>query len=1685
MKETRPRRVVSLLLCVMMVLSLMPIAAFASASFTQSQLSVVSDKQSKLADGVTQDIYTVYDKNGKQVKMFAATVDPSVDTVKMFTSYKDMDNTSYGMSKLTEQVAAFDKKAAEGDEYYTGTVVAGINASYYNMTTGKPSGVFVMNGNDVTGNERSAYFAVMKDGSVKIGTASDYDSDKGNIQEAIGIYKMLVNDGNIVLSEADQSSTQKYPRQTIGITADGKVILLSADGNNEPTSAGLTLMEQAQVMLDLGCVYAGHLDGGGSMTYGSKPEGEDTFRIINTPSDGSERTVSSGFIVVSTAEQSNVFDHAILTADNDYVTPGSTVNFSAIGVSPTGGSAELPENATWALADSKYGTISDGVFVSNGTAGDVTVYLKVEDTVVGEATIHVLVPTTLDLSLESMYVSYGNTKELEVTAYTADGRNKIALKDGDVALSLSDEALGTVSGLSFTAAQVGATVTTGTITAYFVGHEDVTDTLTVTLTDLPDAPVVFEDFEGDVKYTVDPMWPEDYISYTTEVVDSTTGKVHDGNKALAITLNGQSFGLNQYSGGYCLGYGKAGADGTIDQKVSLVGAKKLGLWIYIPEDSAMMYPQIRFRKKENTSVQVQHRLYDVGYATTESGHTGWQYFEVDLQNPNDSGRAVTENYDLGDGTWYIEGFEIFTNSRTDNPHNTEYNYNVNSQQSAHGPCTFYIDTFTVEYFDNNVDRENPTFNYVKASYGGMSDAVSVNGQTITTNVVSFTAKASDASAFDVDSAKAYIDGNLVSSTFDSTTGIITIDDTKLTDGVHTVKFEVSDIYGNSNYVVRQLTVNAGSDAPTARLINTNTASYPRYNTVIWFNLEVDQIEKVQTVSMKLNANTTSKWELDNISCIYGFTSSYTIDKITNTATITITRTGDVEKTGTAVLAEIPLRMGTYTASNKLYPLDMKLSMEQGKVTYTDGEAMFSMADVDIDSEVYGWTSQANKDIHKTHTGTALANKAATCTEEGYTGRTYCDICNSVVDWGTTIPATGHTYAIADGTVKCSECGHLFNGEWTDGKTYVDGLLVADGWNGDSYYKDGAKLTGLQIIDGYYYNFGKDGVCANQAKLDGFFFDESINAYRYFAAGIMMTGDVSIYPEAYFFDASGVAISGQVDVLGYSCYFSEKGAFISSDDSAVIDAGYSGTNIQYVLLDDGTLIVDGDGAIKDYNASGSHPAWIVQNDDKAITSLVIGNRITKIGKFCFFRTPYLKTVKFEENSSLETIGWGAFGHCWRLTGVTLPSSVITLDSYAFYECGAMTYVDFEEDSKLSTINYGAFLHGLSLESVFIPDTVTEIGSDVFYNANSNLVLKVAEGSVGHSYAVKNNITFELRKGATVAIEEGIVNDDINWILYSDGTLMLSGAGAMPNYSSYAQQPWANYRDQIKKVVIGKDITTVGNYAFAYCQNNTAVEFEEGSQITTIGVLAFFNNPKLTEIVLPETTTYISAYAFGDCFELTNVYVPQSVSGIYATAFTNSTKVVLNVATGSFAESFAKEQGINYTTRDFVYTPIGSGSCGENATWEMYENGELWIKGSGAMNNYKSHSEQPWANYRDQIKKVVIGKDITTVGNYAFAYCQNNTAVEFEEGSQITTIGVLAFFNNPKLTEIVLPETTTYISAYAFGDCFELTNVYVPQSVSGIYATAFTNSTKVVLNVATGSFAESFAKEQGINYTVLIS
>ncbi|MBQ3182927.1 MAG: leucine-rich repeat protein, partial [Clostridia bacterium] len=146
-------------------------------------------------------------------------------------------------------------------------------------------------------------------------------------------------------------------------------------------------------------------------------------------------------------------------------------------------------------------------------------------------------------------------------------------------------------------------------------------------------------------------------------------------------------------------------------------------------------------------------------------------------------------------------------------------------------------------------------------------------------------------------------------------------------------------------------------------------------------------------------------------------------------------------------------------------------------------------------------------------------------------------------------------------------------------------------------------------------------------------------------------------------------------------------------------------------------------------------------------------------------------------------------------------------------------------------------------------------------------------------------------------------------------------------------------------------------------------------------------------------------------------------------------------------------IPYTVRPYIDAVIASGTCGANATWTLYKSGKMVIGGSGAMDNYSSQGKQPWAEYREQIKDVVIGKDITHVGQYAFAYAHWVNTVTFEEGSKLESIGALAFYYMLYyVKQVDIPVSVKSIGNLAFGYCEKLNTVTMGENVS-VHAKAF--------------------------------
>ncbi len=1147
-KHAKLSKVLAVVLSLCICLSATAFMSFAyDENFVSETHEVFSRTTSTIAPGVTQDIVYAYANDGKQMAYYVATADITRDDVDVYANYMNNQCTEFGMAKLTEQMAAAqlrnttDTTAPNYNPYYT--VVAGANADFYNMNTGRPSGAFVMEGTITNNANNRPFFAILDDGTPIIGkNNTDWAAISDRVQEAVGGSQVLVKDGvDVTANVSGDYNTDRHCRTCVGYTEDGKVVIMSLDGRQEPFSCGGSMHELAQIMLEAGCVAAINLDGGGSTTFAARQEGENEVSIVNRPSDGSERAISSSLMIVSTTPPSDVFDRAVLTAENTYVTPGSTVNVTATGVSPAGTAAEIPAEAVWQLADSAMGTVENGVFVSNGTVGEAVVELVYNGEVVGSVTINVVIPDIV-FDSASMTVPYNKTFKLKVSATTNGGMNKVVLKDSDVVFELSDPAMGTVNGAYYTSCDASTGLTGGSITAKFVYDETKTSTATITF---GKASVIAEDFEDqDISgWSAGSAYARAGKGHATlgrferasvALVDSESGKVRNGDYALELTAN---FAKTTAAGYKAVKYTFPAID--------LTGATSFGMWMYLPVNDV-------------------HNLeFDIG---------GYEYYIEDDANVGEEGWYYIQAPASSVGS----SVSTFTIYMTD-PDETYFNiYNI---------FKIYIDDLTIDYSNATEDREIPVF--TKATVvTGLDREEALAGQTLNENVITVKAYSAENlsgnyTGLNLDTARVYVDGFMLAEedyTCDEK-GIITVGDIALNNGTHTFRFEIDDNAGNTGFITKQIVINeANSGVYLARRSND---VFPLAGSIDYYDVIAKNIENVESISMAIDLDTINSWELQGADVAYGFEMEYTVDDFSNTATIKLTKVDDVELEGEAVIAALPVRI--WQTDSYLDPIFVEAGVVTSNPSATENTSIFTpeamwhrdsprliqveMSVLTALTEYADGTYESNtgspivvitehnryraagyytadgeyvtgdptfcqqgKESTHVHTATAIEDKAATCTTAGYTGRTFCAECNSVVEWGTIVPATGHSYEVTDGVLKCA-CGKVYNGEY-EGKLYIDGI-AAEGWVEDSYYVDGVALTGIQLVDDLYYDFGEDGV--SKGKYNGLY-DNGENIY-YIGNGAIMEGWRLIGDDYWFFSwDGGAAADGEALIDGYNYKF---------------------------------------------------------------------------------------------------------------------------------------------------------------------------------------------------------------------------------------------------------------------------------------------------------------------------------------------------------------------------------------------------------------------------------------------------------------------------------------------------------------------------------------------------------------------
>ena len=424
----------------------------------------------------------------------------------------------------------------------------------------------------------------------------------------------------------------------------------------------------------------------------------------------------------------------------------------------------------------------------------------------------------------------------------------------------------------------------------------------------------------------------------------------------------------------------------------------------------------------------------------------------------------------------------------------------------------------------------------------------------------------------------------------------------------------------------------------------------------------------------------------------------------------------------------------------------------------------------------------------------------------------------------------------------------------------------------------------------------------------------------------------------------------------------------------------------------------------------------------ITTVTIGNGATFIGDNAFYGCNKITSVSIPK--SVTSIGYSAFESCTSLANITIPEGVKNIGHYAFENCTGLT-------------------------SIAIPESMNSFASYAFKGCSS-LVSITFLGSVGCSNGVFSGCT-NLTNVYTSSIEE--------WCKMSFDSETRSSSPLYMAENLYVGT------ELVSEIVIPNTRTYINDLAFCGYERLTSVVIPESME--EIGEEAFWGCKNLSTVTCyattpPDLDTY-SASAFGRISSSATLYVPKETLNAYKSSLWN--------------RFFSNIEPIVYI--------IASGTCGDNLTWKLTDEGELTIEGEGKMTGAPW-----WYDYATLIKKVIIEEGVTSIVSNAFYGCSNLTSIVVPES--VTFVGAWAFEGCSKLvnvsvgniewwinyggssilhylgnnvnlyigeellTEVEIPSMITSIPSGAFRNCTNLVSISIPESVTSIGKDAFDNT-----------------------------
>ncbi len=585
-----------------------------------------------------------------------------------------------------------------------------------------------------------------------------------------------------------------------------------------------------------------------------------------------------------------------------------------------------------------------------------------------------------------------------------------------------------------------------------------------------------------------------------------------------------------------------------------------------------------------------------------------------------------------------------------------------------------------------------------------------------------------------------------------------------------------------------------------------------------------------------------------------------------------------------------------------------------------------------------------------------------------------------------------------------------------------------------------------------------------------------------------------------------------------------------DSSEIAGSG----NVQATLYRNGTLVISGNGAMKNWNPGSNKAPWFVMDRDgyyaDSIKRVHIESGVTSIGNYAFcdseirdvniqgtnvkigegaFQNSKVNTIfreteedyckdfisgdyvenRWHKGISVSIIGEGAFQGCGTLQNLSIGEECTKIEGKAFQNCANLEQFRLEETSKLTSIGNNAFDGCSNLSEFLFGPNLQEIGSYAFKNCQNfrdiviqNKDLKIGtkafEGCNCSIYGYPDSTAEGYANANSMSFVTIETEEDDVWNIAKDGSDSLIAKYSERNGRGILE---IEVKEGIEGPIEMKD-WNLNNQDMPrwvqapYSQLIRQINFS--GNISNIGDYAFFDLTNVKKIEIPYGVEHIGFGNFDNCNSLETLLLPPSLRVLdNMEIYYNGTGLTVKGFRGTPAENVSGSKNVRITFYDKTETWDLSVDKNESVTGCLdYVSGTLTISGNGVMADFGDGADRaPWINRINWYDSINLYTDWIK---------------KLVIKDEIRNLGDSCFKDLKNITFVMIPESVTDIGSNVFAGCDKLVSV-IFLHISKQNAIAFDHNMFVGIDITQkvqilcieASSVDEFFQGIGISYSYM--